>query len=826
LNPWRLVGCLIALMVSSSAWTDEDKRPAPSLPAKVSGFADAGDFHLYLNEEVLARIHFTWKEDGTFANQSVLEYAGQKLAMNVAITPDKDGRWTTIEGTGRSGEKYRLERNQDKVKQILGKKTSILDLKSGAVLFENFSPALMTLCVRAYDAARGGKQTLPMVVIPSAQIDATLERLDTIERSVVGKDLKLTRYDLAIGSVHLTVWADAGGKIYLAEVPSQQAAYVREGYETLRRPEIQDPLLSQPNWKVRVESNVRVAMRDGVKLSTDLYRPEKKGEGNLTRPVILVRTPYKKEVQGITGMYYARRGYVVAIQDCRGRFASEGTWEPFVHEARDGYDTIEWLAAQPWCTGKVGMIGGSYVGWVQWWAASERPPHLVTIIPNVSPPDPFYNIPYEYGTFFLWGAIWWADVLETGATADVSGEKMRRSFEKKYHQLLKKLPVIELDKVVLGKENTYWRTWIEHPSEDAYWHKTSFHHRLGQVDIPVFHQSGWFDGDGIGSKLNYLRMVSLGHGNQKLVLGPWGHTDVAARTHGSHDFGPQAMYDLPRDYVRWFDYWLKGIDNSVAREPLVRLFVMNSNRWLEGPRYPLPQTRFEKWYLASAGKANTSGGDGKLTRDVPPAESATDHYRYDPADPTPNPDFLEGDEDKPDADARNKEKRPDRDRREEVLKSRRDILVYVSEPCTEPYTFAGPVSAVLYAATSARDTDWFMRLATIDARGKAFPLVAGTIRARFRESMAKPVLLEPGKVYAYSLDLWQTGITVPKGHRLRVEVASASFPLYSRNLNTGGHNEKDTQYVSAEQTIYHSAEYPSHILLPMIPEERRDRQKE
>jgi putative CocE/NonD family hydrolase len=243
----------------------------------------------------------------------------------------------------------------------------------------------------------------------------------------------------------------------------------------------------------------------------------------------------------------------------------------------------------------------------------------------------------------------------------------------------------------------------------------------------------------------------------------------------------------------------------------------------------LPQTRFEKWYLASGGKANTSMGDGKLTREPPTQDAPPDRYSYDPGDPTPNPDNLEEEEEKPRKDAVKKEptksetdkKAPEKNRREELTKSRRDILVYVTEPLTEPYTFAGPVSAVLYAASSAKDTDWFMRLTTVDPKGKVFSLVEGKIRARFRQSMSAPSFLEPGKVYEYALDLWQTGITVPKGHRMRVEVASAAFPLFSRNLNTGGHNEKDTNFITAEQTIYHDARYPSHVLLPMIPEDKR-----
>ena len=268
-----------------------------------------------------------------------------------------------------------------------------------------------------------------------------------------------------------------------------------------------DPLLSQPKFEVKVLASTMIPMRDGIKLSTDIYLPQTDGKV----PLILIRTPYKKEMTEIQGRYYARRGYAVAVQDCRGRFGSEGVWEPFLNEAKDGYDAIEWLAAQPWSNGKVGMIGGSYVGWVQWWAASQHPPHLVTIIPNVSPPDPFYNIPYEHGAFFIFGAIWWADILESKATGDLSGVAMSKIGDKKYGQLLKALPVIDLDKTVLGKENPYWRQWIAHPVDDPGGNPPISWPRLKDVNIPAFHQSGWFDGDGIGTKLNYLQMKEYGH---------------------------------------------------------------------------------------------------------------------------------------------------------------------------------------------------------------------------------------------------------------------------------------------------------------------------
>jgi hypothetical protein len=287
------------------------------------------------------------------------------------------------------------------------------------------------------------------------------------------------------------------------------------------------------------------------------------------------------------------------------------------------------------------------------------------------------------------------------------------------------------------------------------------------------------------------------------------------------DFGPQALVDLQRDYLRWFDYWLKGIDNSIMKEPLVKVFAMGSNKWLEDNVYPLSYTQFQKWYLTSSGNANTSKGDGVLSPDAPSKDTPPDAYTYDPGDPTPNPDFFErSEEDEKTVRAQEDIKKEAEANHEKVTQARRDILVYQTKPFDRPLTFVGPISAVLYASSSARDTDWFMRLVWIKKDGKTFPLGEGKIRARFRNSMRKPEMLEPGKIYEYTLDLWHTGITIPAGDSLRVEVASASFPYFSRNLNTGGDNEKEINLVKAEQKIYHSTAYPSHVFLPIIPDDK------
>jgi uncharacterized protein len=820
---WR-IGTLLALagcFVGAAAANDQaagakkagQEKGVAARPLPLSGFADAATFHLYSNEDPVATMTISWKADGTYDSHFVLSFAGQSVKGSSKIVPSADGIWKTIQIESPRGNST-ITREGNTAHRVSKTRNTTIKLKPNTALFDNYSPLLICQAIRAYDPAKAGKQTIPVLVLPGALVDATIERLDAVERNVGSRDVKLSRYVYSLGGVEITVWLDPAGKLLLADVPSQRAAYVRDGFEALRKVPETDPLISKPTFRVKTDPNVGVAMRDGTKLSTTIYRPDSPGKF----PVILIRTPYKKEMLELQAAFYARRGYAVAVQDCRGRFGSSGEWEPFVNEPRDGYDTVEWLAAEPWSQGKVGMIGGSYVGWVQWWAAVERPPHLVTIIPNVAPPDPFYNIPYEYGVFFLGGAIWWADVLETAATADLSGAALAKIGEKKYKSILRQLPVIDLDQKVLGRKNKYWRKWIEHPNNDEYWEQANFLEKLHDVNIPVFHQSGWFDGDGIGTKLNYQHMHAHHARDQKLVLGPWGHSDRASRMYGDHDFGPDAMVDLPRDYLRWFDHYLKSVDNGINREPLVGIYVMGSNHWLHGNEYPLPSTQFEKWYLDGAGKANTSHGDGRLRRELP-GDEPPDHYTYDPGDPTPDPSFYEEPEDRDKQPQSSEEVEAKQKAYHEALSSTRpDVLVYVTEPFKEPYTFAGPVSAVLYASTSAKDTDWFMSLMELDQKGKIFHLAQGKIRARFRESMRTPQMLVPGQVSAYALDLWHTGITVPKNHRLRVEISSALFPTFSRNLNTGGHNETETKFVPAQQTVYHSKLYPSHILLPAIPQ--------
>ncbi len=817
---------LLTFIPLTSSGQEAPKPQKPSIPNEeaaklpytysIAGFEDQGTFTLRVNEEPLGTTDFTWQKDGRYESHFILKMGGQSMQADVSVTPGDGGIWKRIEMKTARGP-ILAEREGRLATITFQEKKTTVQIQERSALFDNYGPALGAAIVKEYDAAKAGKQALSVCVAGGGAIDGALERLENTEKPVAGKDLVFAHYRLSILTLDIDLWLDAAGKVVLEEVPVQKAVFIRKGYEELAAKAAEDPLLSKASFDVSVNKDTMVPCRDGVKLAADIYLPKTDAKV----PLIVYRTPYGKELMELNGKYWARRGYACAIQDCRGRFKSQGTWTPFMHEAEDGHDTIEWLAVQPWCNGKVGMIGGSYLGWVQWWAASQKPAHLVTIIPNVAPPDPHYNIPYEYGAFFLLGSIWWAQVLESEATAELSGAKMSELGESDYSKLLTTLPVIDLDKILMKKENRYWRDWISHPDNGKFWEKANFLEKLKNVDIPVFHQSGWFDGDGIGTKLNYLKMKSFGHANQKMIVGPWGHTDTATRGIGDKDFGKDAAPDLQREYLRWFDFWLKGVKNGVDTEPLVRLFAMGSNKWLTGNTYPLEQTEFKKLLLKSGGKANTGKGDGRLLWSLPADSAEFDAFTYDPGDPTPDPRFYptrSQEELKKTVISSEEEKKRREAFHRETTDKRADILVYLTEPLEAPLTFCGPLSAVLYASSSAVDTDWFVTLSEEKADGEIFPLAHGKIRARYRNSLEKPEKLKPGEVVKYTLDLWHTGITIPKGNRLRVEVASALFPTFGRNLNTGGHNEMETRFVKADQKVFHSAKYPSHILLPVIKE--------
>jgi putative CocE/NonD family hydrolase len=514
---------------------------------------------------------------------------------------------------------------------------------------------------------------------------------------------------------------------------------------------------------------VFVPMRDGAQLALDLYFPSGPSSG---LPVVLVRTPYNKATFSHEAKFWASRGYVYAVQDLRGRFRSGGRFEPYLREGPDGFDTIEWLARQPWCSGKVGTIGGSYNALVQWQAAVERPPHLAAMIVNCASPDS----PYDNGVLLFMPEMAWLYIFSRQKPEDTSPMTALESFPPPaFEKALGDLPVAGLDIKVFGHVNEFWRRWCSEGPDSDYWKSARYLSKVDRVTAPVLHQTGWFDGGaGLGTRLNYLAMMKAGAKNQRLIIGPWGHTSTATREEGGRDFGEAALLDLEQEYADWFAHWLKG-EAAPGGDP-VKLFVMGENRWMAAASYPLPGQP-KKYFL---------GSDFALLPDRGDSRRGRDQYVYDPGNPSPNPRRL-GDEME--------------SRYGELLRKRKDIVAYRSAPIEEPFKILGPMSAVIYVSSDAPETDIFVRISEEDPSRGHFLLAEGVSRVRFQGK--KPARVE--------VDLRHTAIRIAKGNRLVVDIASASFPTYARNLNTGENSLTGKVYRKAKVTLHRSAEFPSFV---------------
>ena len=577
---------------------------------------------------------------------------------------------------------------------------------------------------------------------------------------------------------------------------------------------------SDAQFAVQATRGHMAAMRDGVRLSVDLFQPQAEGRF----PAILIITPYSNNPGYLArGKWFAERGYAVAVADSRGRFDSEGDWDPFgAKHKSDGYDLVEWVAAQPWCDGKVGMLGLSYMGWTQWWTATQAPPSLRAIVPEVAPPDALFNGPYQNGVLVGW-LMDWAPAM-AGRVGQVAGPGAYGGFSSTRSTDYMQLPYLKLTERRGALDAPWFEKWIHGNLATAdYWRGIAYQtpESYKKVAVPSLAITGWFDANFPGSPMNYLAMKKYGATDAarrpRLVIGPWQHLINRSQKLGEFDYGAEAIIPWDGYVCRWFDHYLKGIDNGIAGDAPVHVFVMGRNRWHAEQDWPLPQTRWTKFYLQSAGKANSIAGDGVLSTSAPgdrpaSANSPSDSYTYDPARPTPSP-FTGGHLEDGAVDTRKSS-------------SGADVLVYTTPPLESELEVTGPIVARLYAATSARDTDWMVRLIDVSPEGYSAMLCEGVMRARHRDPARGGAFnpdrlseIEPGKVYEYTIDFWRaTGNAFAKGHRIRVEISSSYFPYYLRNLNTGADNiGLETRTVVAEQTVFHSAEYPSHVVLPVIP---------
>lgn len=542
-------------------------------------------------------------------------------------------------------------------------------------------------------------------------------------------------------------------------------------------------------------ADIRIPMRDGVQLAANIFRP--KGDGPW--PVILIRTPYgKQDEKWPGGKDYAVKGYVTVVQDCRGRGNSGGVWEPFLHEAADGYDTQEWVGHQSWCNGRIGSSGGSYVGWTQWAAAPHASPYLKTMVPMVPFGNTYEDLAYSGGAMMLGLLMGWGEAV---AAIPLDSNQLQHAYT-----------YLPLDRYSsqFEKKAPYLDEWVRHPTYDAYWKKRGIDYRYADVTIPALTVGGWYDifskaALDLGTGVRKQSRSRFARTNQFVIIGPWGH-GVGTRKFGELDFGPEAGLKVYSRQFDWYEYWLKGRDMKIHTWPPYYLFIMGENQWRGEKEWPLKRTRYTPYYLQSAGHANTLRGDGSLSTQLPAVRHGpVDQYTYDGNHPVPTTggNNIVGASAGPEDQTK--------------VEEREDVLVYSTEPLAQDVEVTGPVKLILWAKTSAPDTDFTGKLVDVHPDGKAYNLCEGILRARYRKGLERPRLARPGEALGCEIDLWVTSNLFKTGHRIRLEVSSSNFPRFDRNPNTGQPFGSDTELRPARQTILHDRAHPSHLLLPVIP---------
>ena len=551
---------------------------------------------------------------------------------------------------------------------------------------------------------------------------------------------------------------------------------------------------SDSQYAVTEDTLVMMPTRDSAHLATYIARPV--GHGPFG--VVMQRTPYRRVLHG-PGVWWASRGYIFIGQHVRGREQSSGDVADFGDydtDINDGYDAVEWAARLPGANGKVGMIGHSDEGRLVWFAAVSNPPHLAAISPTAATPDPWVVVPYAAMAFgpinVDWACLMRARTMDPHTAELDIGEAIRH------------LPLADLPQRLGCGDVPLWDRWVAHPTLDAYWRKHAATTYIDKVRAPVLSMAGWHDDSRGPTYYTDALLRQPHHPNWHIVMGVGAHKGVDYVT---GDFGPQARYQYRDLQLRWFDHYLMGRNNGVDTLPHLDIFVPGDNTWRRESAWPLARQRLMNFYVSSGGHAQTSGGDGVLDTVPPPPRGGApaDTFSYDPADPTP---YL--------IDSRELEESLNEDYTQ-LNATRPDALVFTSAPLTRPLEVTGEMTAQVWAASDRLDTDWTVMLLDVWPDGHAERVQDGLVRARFRRGMDREVPLVPGQVERYDIDLWFTSIVFPAGHRLRVSLASALFPKYDRNLNTGGNNERDATFVVAHQRVLHDGAHPSHVVLPVIP---------
>ena len=573
-----------------------------------------------------------------------------------------------------------------------------------------------------------------------------------------------------------------------------------------------------------VERGVLVPMRDGVRLATDVYRPAGPGRS----PVLVHRTPYgKDDLWPVATLVFspieaAARGYAVVVQDCRGRFASEGEWIPFVVEGPDGHDTVEWAAEQPWSDGRVGIYGSSYSGVTALQAAIHAPPHLRACVAYMTGANYHEGWVYSGGAFELGFGLWYAlhqawdalgrSGLDEAGVAEAAGRLTRAALDPM--TAFRELPLGE-HPLFAGGIAPYWRDWTTHERYDEYWRQIDVVANAAKIRIPVLHIAAWYDGF-LRGHLDLERALSAHpdarvREQHRMVVGPWEHMaylGVRKASAGERDFGPIAVGGpttaAPLSF-EWFDRFVAEREPHTDAARRVRYFLMGANEWREADAWPPPH-RALRLHLRGGGRANSRNGDGRLSREAPDAEPP-DRFVHDPNDPVPT---AGGRSMIPGVCAPGVQDRA-------KVEGRADVLVYTADALDAPLAIAGPVSATLFVRADAPVADFVAKLVDVEPSGYCAPIAEGILRARLPRTLAREDPAALGEAVAVEVDLLATAHVFGAGHRVRLEIAGSDFPKYDRNPGGGASSlqARAPDLRRVVQEVLHDAEHPSRLTLPV-----------
>ena len=579
-----------------------------------------------------------------------------------------------------------------------------------------------------------------------------------------------------------------GGKVFAIITPwrDQCAILVKEGFEDRTILKTWKEKYQEPLWNIHPKETHMVAMRDGVRLATDVYLPDCEGKV----PAVLIRTPYGKNVGPSMYFKYVRRGYAVVVQDTRGREDSEGEWLPNYYETEDGDDTLNWIADQEWSDGSVGMTGGSYLGYVQWAAMVSENPHLKAMLSSVTAGSAFGDLPRRGGCYNS-GMMAWAFM--------VSGQRSDSSLMDRddWDEILDIRPLEQMAKQALGYDIPFVNKYLQHMDLDDFWKMTDWKSRMGSHRVPALIMSGWFDDNGMGT--TEALDICENYEDKKVILGPWIHSGNSHYDVHGLELGMNALrYDMDMICLDWLDHYLKGVDNGIEKTPKVEYYTMGTNEWKTAANWPVPETKDMSLYLDGTEADAAVTNEGMISVNSPASEQ-TDTFLYDPKNPATHIiDMSENEIEVPE------------DYTEEEKRS--DILCYTTETLTEDLTITGDAYAQLYFSSDCEDTDLIVRITDVDENGRSMKLADGMLCVRYRNGFEVPEFMEAGVVYPVKIRTTKLSHTFKAGHKLRITITSSAKNFTFPNSNTrAGFNSVETKI--AKNSIHRGGEHASHVVI-------------